>query len=374
MRPFRAYYFLIFAGMAFFTPFLTLYYEEIGLSGAQIGMLAATPSLITFISAPTFGAIADVFQHQKRILGFSIFMVIVGIVTMSLGRSFSEIIPGVFLYAFFFAPALPLIDRSVLEVLGTDRDQYGKQRLWGAIGWGVLAPVAGVLVEFGGLKWAFYGAAILFGLLLIVSQNTPIRQVRIHTKFISGLSQLFAKPQVAIFFGVILIGGIGLAMIHHYLFLFLNHLSASPIIMGSSLTVATISELVVMYYSDRILKSWKARGLIAFGMAMIALRLIGLSVATSPWMVLVIQLLHGPTFAAVWMAGVAYIADIAPVGLGNTAQGIFTGIVMGLGSALGAFLGGYLYQSVGFSRMFIWTAISVLAAFSIFMVGLRSER
>ena len=84
--------------------------------------------------------------------------------------------------------------------------------------------------------------------------------------------------------------------------------------------------------------------------------------------------MHGPTFAAVWMAGVAYIADIAPVGLGNTAQGIFTGIVMGLGSALGAFLGGYLYQSVGFSRMFIWTAISVLAAFSIFMVGLRSER
>ena len=133
MRPFRAYYFLIFAGMAFFAPFLTLYYEEIGLSGAQIGMLAATPSLITFISAPTFGAIADVFQHQKRILGFSIFMVIVWIVTMSLGRSFSEIIPGVFLYAFFFAPALPLIDRSVLEVLGPDRDQYGKQRLWGAI-------------------------------------------------------------------------------------------------------------------------------------------------------------------------------------------------------------------------------------------------
>jgi PPP family 3-phenylpropionic acid transporter len=373
MHAFKAYYFFIYAAMAFLAPFLTLYYESLGLNGKEIGLLAAMPSIITFLSAPTFGVITDTTQQHKKILGFSILMVITGILWMSRARGLTGLIPAVIVYAFFFAPALPIIDRSVLELLGDQRDQYGKQRLWGAIGWGILAPVSGLLVDRGGLLWAFYGSAVLYAGLFVILQLTPIQPVGIRMRLRQGLGQLFSRWQVSMFFGVILVGGTGLAMIHHYLFLYLSHLGASPTLMGSALTVATLSELAVMYYSDRLLKMWKARGLIAFGLVMIAVRMLGYSWSTSPEIAILFQLLHGPTFAALWMAGVAYVADIAPPGLGNTAQGLFTGVVMGLGSAMGAFIGGFMYQSVGFSRMYLVAGIAVFVAFMVFWWGCRSE-
>jgi len=106
---------------------------------------------------------------------------------------------------------------------------------------------------------------------------------------------------------------------------------------------------------------------------MIAVRMWGYSFTSQPQIAVLFQLLHGPTFAAIWMAGVAYVAEIAPPGLGNTAQGLFTGVVMGLGSAMGAFVGGFLYQSVGFSTMYLWAGIAVLAAFVVFWWGCRKD-
>jgi len=373
MAPFKAFYFFVFAALAFFAPFLTLYYEGLGLNGRQIGILAALPSIMTFVSAPIFGALADVTQQHKRILGLSVIMVIVGILIISVVNNFWGLIPGVIVYAFFFAPALPIIDRSVLEILGPDRDQYGKQRLWGAIGWGALAPLAGLVVDKWGLQIAFYGAAVLFLGLFIISQRAPIQTINLHIRFWGGLTQLLSNWQVILFFTVILVGGMGLAMVHNYLFLYLDHLGANTITMGMALTIATVSELFIMYYSDRLLKSWKSRGLILFGLLMISIRLLGYSSTNTPAIALTLQLLHGPTFAAIWMAGVAYVAEIAPPGLGNTAQGMFTGVVMGLGSALGAFIGGFLYQSVGFSQMFLFAGVAVFLAFLTFWLGYRQN-
>lgn len=371
MLPFKAFYFFVYAAMAFVAPFLTVYYQELGLAGQQIGLLAGLPSVITFISAPVFGAITDITQRHKRILGFSILMVAMMVLLLSIGRTFQVLLVMVIFYAVFFSSILPLIDRSVIEILGADRDQYGKQRLWGAVGWGMLAPISGLAVAKGGLAWAFYGAAFLFACLFVVSQLTPIQPVKIRVRYWKGIRGLLSSWQVVVFFMVALVGGMGLATIHNYLYLYLESLGAGTVTMGVSLTIATASELVIMYFADRLLKSWKARGLIMFGLLMLVLRLVIYSVIQSPGWVLLVQLMHGPTFAAIWMAGVAYVAEIAPPGLGNTAQGLLTGVVMGLGSASGAYLGGVLYQSLGFAQMYLYAGLVVLVALITFWLVCR---
>jgi MFS family permease len=78
--------------------------------------------------------------------------------------------------------------------------------------------------------------------------------------------------------------------------------------------------------------------------------------------VLLIQLLHGFTFAALWTAGVAYAHRAAPPGMGATAQGVFSGVTMGLATATGALIGGWLYQSAGAALMFRWVGIGIALA------------
>ncbi len=173
LLPFKALYFFIYAAMAALMPFLTLYYERMELTGRQIGVLAAIPPLITFISAPLFGFIADLTQRPRVLLGISVSSVALGIFLLTTAETFGGLFLAVFVYAFFFAPILPIVDRSVLRVLGDRKDQYGKQRLWGAIGWGLIGPVAGILVDQRGLIWAFYAsAAIYLSLLFLISIYT----------------------------------------------------------------------------------------------------------------------------------------------------------------------------------------------------------
>ncbi len=371
--PYKTYYFFIFAALAALAPYLTVYYADLGLNGRQIGILAALPSLITFVSSPLFGAVTDVTRRQNQVLGISILGVAFGVIGISLVEKFVGLLPVVLMYAFFFGPLIPLIDRSVLDFLGTKKYQYGKIRLWGAIGWGVSAPLVGVFAEQFGVRWAFYIGVFFFMILLGVSRAIQVEKVQLSSSFFKGVQVLAASRQVVFFFIIILIGGMGLAVVHHYLFLYLSGLGASPVMMGWALTIATVSELVVMYYSERLLKMWQTRGLILFGLFMIMLRLLGYAFVQSPVLALALQLLHGPTFAALWIAGVAYVAEIAPPGLGHTVQGLFSGVIQGLGSALGAFLGGFLFQLVGFASMFSFMSVAVGLGMLLFWIVIFSQ-
>ena len=137
------------------------------------------------------------------------------------------------------------------------------------------------------------------------------------------------------FLGTILIGSIIMSLTNNFLFLYLNSLGASKSLMGFSLTIATISEIPVLFFADRLLGRWGAKGLLTLSLLGYGVRAFAYSFMNVPWLVLPIQLLHGPTFATLWAAGVSYADEIAPEGMGATAQGLLSAVVWGLGSALG---------------------------------------
>ena len=91
-------------------------------------------------------------------------------------------------------------------------------------------------------------------------------------------------------------------------------------------------------------------------------------------MALLIQLLHGPTFSLMWIAGVAYADRIAPPGLEATAQGLFSGVMLGIGAAAGAFLGGVLYEHVGLVVLFrLASLLSLVGVGFVFLIRKKGE-
>jgi len=88
---------------------------------------------------------------------------------------------------------------------------------------------------------------------------------------------------------------------------------------------------------------------------------------------LVIQLLHGLTFSAMWVAGVSYADYLAPEGLGATAQGLFSAMLYGLGGIAGGLIAGLLYDELGAVAMFRWAAAFALVGLLIFALASRNE-
>jgi PPP family 3-phenylpropionic acid transporter len=364
----RVFYFTIFAALAFLMPFLSLYYQkELGLSGSQIGFLTGVAPIISLVGASVWGAVADATHKHKMILLMAVAGVWISVLAIFKAPGFLLLSMAVVFYAFLGSPILPIVDNSVMILLGDRRDEYGLERVWGSVGWGVSAIFAGILIQRLGLHWAFYGFLFLYGVLFFVAMRFPIPEISIASNFWQGLRTFATDFHWIIFLLAALVEGLSLGIFLNFLFLHLSDMGSSRTIMSLSLTVATFSEIPIFLAGHKLLRRWTPVQLMAASVALTALRAFLYVGMTAPWQVLVISLLQGPTFAVMWTAGVAYAIQIAPRGLGTTAMGVFGGVVFGLGSALGALTGGLLYQHVGGTAPFIWAGIASVLALLPFM-------
>jgi MFS family permease len=347
---------LYYAASATLLPFLTVYYQDLGLTGTRIGILASLPPLLGLVSAPVWGVVSDSMQQRKLSLLVAIGGAILLALALSVVRGFAWLVLVVILFSFFFSPIMPLVDTTTMSLLGGQKERYGRLRLWGAVGWGVAAPAVGWLIETDSATWSFWGYAALMGLGFLIALRVP-ETGRIDAAARSALGISLTSPGWFLFLIIAFAGGMCLSMISNFLFLFLRQLGADGFSLGLTLTIATLSELPVLFFSNRLLARWNEGQLLGAALMLFAIRALAYSFIAIPWLAVPIQLLHGPTFSLMWIAGVSYADSIAPTGLQATAQGLFSGVMLGIGAAAGAFLGGLLYEHVGLVMLFRLAAL-----------------
>ena len=338
---------LLFAGFAFVVPFMVLYYQSVGFTGAQIGLLTGITPLITLLGAPLWTTLADATRRHRLIMSLVILAGAITIFTFPFLNTFAPILMVAILFNAFFAPLTSFVDSATMFMLGDKKEQYGRVRLGGTFGFGIAAPLAGVLVQTYGLKMAFWGCAILLLMALIVSQKLAHNPQKASGTTGQGVRTLVTNPRWLLFLAVAFAGGLGIAGTNTYLFPYLKELGASESIMGLALTLGTIFEIPVLFFGYRLLHRFKPYGLYILAMVLTGLRLLAFAASGTPNLVLFIQLLNGLTFPAMWMAGVAYADEHAPAGLSTAAQGMFGAMVFGFGTAVGGFIGGPLLDNVG---------------------------
>ncbi len=361
-----AYYFFYIAGLASLNPFLSLYYRQNGLSGSEIGILSAIPPLVSMVAAPLWSGIADATRRHKVIFITAMLGAITLSVILQSTTSLIWLIPVTIGFAFFASPIMPLIDSNTMLVLEGRRDQYGKIRLWGTVGWAIAAPIVGSLIQSSGIQWSFYAYAGLVGLALLIAIPIPMNHTHIAIPFWRGLRILLANRRWVFFLFIVFMIGISSSSVNTYLILYMKNLNADETQIGLSLTISTISEVPMYFFAERILRRFKWRGMLLISLPIFIIRLLLYSVVSSPSIILVIQLLHGLTIPTIWAAGISYVAEAAPPGLSTTAQGLFAGVMNGLGIATGAYLGGVIFQNFGPIVMFRSFAGILFIAFMLF--------
>lgn len=345
-------YFFNYAARAALIPFLALYYERLGLSGQQIGVLVGIPPLVALGAAPLFSGLADATGRHRQILALAILISGGLALVLPALTTFWLLLAGIFLFALALEPIMPITDQAVVESLGEGRSQYGRQRLWGAVGWGLAGPLAGGLVDEAGLTWSFYLFAGLMMGTLFSSWRLPLERVALGQSFGQGMRQLLADRRWALFLVTTFAGGVSMSLSHTYFFLYLDSLGATGQMMGLSLTIATVAELFFMYYAAQLIERFTSGRMVRIAVFIFGLRCLLYWLVGDPWLALLLQLLHGPSFAILWTAGVLHAANLAPKGLGSTAQGIFSGTLFGVSGVAGALLGGLLLDWVGPAAMY----------------------
>jgi len=365
--PFTLNIFLFAAG-ASVLPFMVLYYQELGFTGAQIGLITGITPLIIFFIAPLWAGIADSTGRHRLILSIAILGSAVSLFVFPFLSTFPTVLLIAIVLNLFLAPVVPFVDSATMFMLGDKKEMYGRIRLGGTIGYGLAAPIAGGLVQNYSLMVAFWASSIFLIASLFFSQKLVYPRMEADNPTRGGIRIILSNPRWLLFLILAFFGGMSLAVFNNYFFSYMTEVGAKESMMGLALTVGTISEIPILFYGNKLIKKFKAYGLIMLSMVVTGLRSILFAVAGSTTIVLFIQLLSGLTFAAFWIAGVSFADDNAPPGLHTTAQGLFSAMVMGIGTAVGGFIGGLLLGSIGGRNLYLVFGIIVLIVTAIIAV------
>jgi MFS family permease len=355
----RLFYFFWFVALGSAMPFIVLYYRDVGLDPAQIGVLLAIGGVMQIVAGPLWGVLADTVR-LPRLLPAVIVGTLIPVALLGQATSFVPIFLLVLVQSLFNVAVSPLADSATLAMLGDERERYGALRMWGAVGWGVSTVAAGWLVDRQGLSIIFWAYPLMGLLAALAALGMPRAQLAPVTGLASSARTLLRDPRWLWFLTSALLIGCSGALVHGFLSLYLEDLGANAEQIGLAYLVASVSELPVMALSPLVLRRWGARPLLVVAGLAYAVRMAIFAAAPTPEWVLAAQLLHGLCFAAMWTGGVVEAQRLAPPGLEATAQSLFGMATFGLAVVLANLIGGVVYRDYGFGALFGAAAVLAL--------------
>ncbi|MBN2118879.1 MAG: MFS transporter [Anaerolineales bacterium] len=359
------FYFLYFAAFASALPFFVLFYQSLGFNGAQIGLLTGVPPLITLFASPTWTSFADAKQRHKFVMGLGIVISAIAIICLPFFTGFTLVFIIIILFYIFISPVASLADSATMAMLGEERAMYGRIRLGGTIGFGLFAPIAGALVEDYGLKIGFWAFSAIMLVNFFISQRLSHGSHEVSTSNSISIRVLLTNRRWINFLFLAFLGGIGGFSAASYLFPYMAEMGANESTMGWALTIATLTEIPIFFFGNRLVRKFGAYGLLTLSLAMFGIRALLFAAVSVPLLVLVVQVFGGMIFPAMWAAGVSYADENAPAGLKSSAQGLFGAASFGVGAAFSGFISGLLLESIGGRGMFLVLGIIILVGLAI---------
>ncbi|MHB8133547.1 MAG: MFS transporter [Anaerolineaceae bacterium] len=367
----QALYFFYYMAAGSYIPFIYLYFERLGLSGVQIGTLAALPVLISASTSLFWSGTADALHWHQKILRISLFLSPIAVFLLSRVTTMALLILMIVVFALFSSPIVPLLDSLALKTAVKNDRSYGDLRLWGSIGWAISTVLIGWLIERLGIHWLFYGYIVFMTFGLITSFFQPHQHSVPKSSIWSGIKDLLSNKTYILFLLSVFLLVVSSNGVLTFLSIFMDSIGTKEGLIGLGWALSAVSEVPVMMLSGRVIRKIGSKGLLMIAFIMYAIRWMLLSFIHTPFWALTIQLLHGPSFASFLVGSVTFIQERTPAGLNTTALTIFNPVIFGLGSIVGSLLGGYLLDQVGMSVLFqVFSAIA-FGSLLFFMAGQR---
>jgi len=355
----RGTYWWAFGAIGTLTPFIAPYYNELGFSGTQIGILVALPAMGVAFFAPIWGAIADSRANHRFVLRAALLIPAMLALVLTQLQGFWPIFLVVAILALLYAPTAPLIDSYGLMISERRKKSYGSLRVWGSLGFTAAVFVVGELMgaDVTTLFLLAYSACLL--LACASTFRLPRLSERSAGPLWGGLGAVTRnKPLVALLLTTFLISSSASAM-YAFLSIHLRELGGSAELIGRAFALNAASELPVVAFGAWFLSRLGSTRLLGLAIVVYIIRFVAYALIPDPEWVLPVQLLHGLSYGAFLMASVTLVHGLAGRELAATAQGLLTSMSFGFGSISGSLVGGALLDRVGTVGIF-WTAAGVL--------------
>ena len=358
-------YFIYFALLGVFLPYFNLYCHHLGFSGMQIGTLSSTRSILLIIFSILWSGIADRYQIRKSIfMGCSCVGALVWVLFFFHDK-FLMVLIITCIYSIFNAPIISFLEAMTIEVLGKEKSSYGIIRAWGSIAFIATVILMGYLIDL--LSIRIILAAVFIGSILQTVFSLGMPHVRKTRKAVFRLNAgLFFRKRVVVFLFCAFLMLMSHGTYYGFFSIHLENLGYDSTFIGVAWALASLAEIVVMVRSKWIFSRLSYESVLIYSFFVATLRWFLSGFATSPYLILLLQLTHCVTYGLFHMASILYMDSLSPDDSKTFGQALNNATTYGLGLMVGFFVSGYLYEHTSAGVMYFVSGLISLVAGLIF--------
>ncbi|XP_026500477.1 uncharacterized protein LOC113403984 [Vanessa tameamea] len=282
------------------------------------------------------------------------------------------------------AVVVTFADAICFNLLGTNVASYGKQRLWGSVGWGIFSLLTGTLIDLfsGGVSKDYTVAFILMFVFMfgdvIVSCYTQVDSTKMSINILADVGSLLTSlPTFAFLLWTIAVG-LCTGLLWQFLFWHIEDVAGQSCdgsnyvktLQGLVSAIQTFGgEIPFMFLSGYLLKKIGHINMMTLVLFAFGFRFLLYSFLTDAWWILPIEMFQGITFGMFYPTMTSYANVVSPAGTETTVQGLVGAVFEGVGSSLGSFIGGLLYENYGGWHTFRWFGYGAFVACGLHVLG-----
>lgn len=356
-------YFWYFGILGLVVPFLSVFLDARGFNSLEIGEILAVITA-TKIVAPTLWAhLADKSGQQLTIVKVGALLSLLCFSLIIWTVSYWPLMFSLAMFSLFWTSIQPQLEVMTLSSIRKSAKIYARIRLWGSIGFIIVAILGGELIErYSAEAFSYIGIIILAGLFFstLMSQQPRIKKLT-QTDNASIKDKVFNGNFLLFFFaGLMLQMSFG----PYYVFfaLYLQNLDYSGFLIGIFIAIGVVAEVGIFIFAGLFFKSFSLKALISVSILLTALRwfIIG-HFGDSDIALGLSQLIHALSFGLYHSASIAFIQQHFNANQQSRGQAIYIGGVYGVGGAIGAYVAGILWQDgLGAMMTFDFAAFTAL--------------
>ena len=375
LNPFKSvalslslFYFFYFAMVGVYVIFMPKVLKDLGYSAVEIGAIYTSAPLMRFL-------LPFIFKHWVKLTSrvFYTSLVATAIITALFFvtiNSFWLFLLINFAFGGAMGAVLPFVEIVALESVG--KEKYGRVRLWGSIGFAVIAFILGGILNSYLMALSFlFAMAFLttfFGFVVAsFDKSASTKEQSVSSENSSFSLTKYWAFWVSIFLFQLSFGGF------YNFFTIYETSNGIPLNIVSYLWIFGVAcEIVMLIFQGPLLKNFNLLTLLILTTLSGVFR--WLLVAFYPedlTLMMLAQATHALSFALYYTAAITYVYTLYKQK--QLAQQFFLGISFGLGGSIGAIISGVIYKATP-SGLFIFEAfIALLAALFLILHKRRRE-
>lgn len=347
--------------------FLPVFLTYRGLSAGEVGWVLAVGPLASIIAQPFWGYMSDKYKTIRRMLILCAFGLIVSSSIFFNVTALTLIMVFAFVFFFFTTPIGGLSDslaQQKSEELGLN---FGSIRTWGSIGFAASALVVGQILN-GRIQYTLWPFLVLGLLVLFFSFKVNDVKVTSVPIALKDAFTLLKNKRFIMFLIFLMFITISHRTNDSFIAIYLQDtLHASESVIGMAWFVGLGSEALVMALSKFWYKKFSPLTFLIIAGAIYAARWFSYSFVTEAWIIVILQVLNGVTFALFYLASFDLTSELVPKPLHTSGHLAFYTVYFGISGIIGSLMGGKIMESFGGHTLYVVMGVFALAG-TIFLI------